>query len=209
MTDDDLAYWSPWLEKGWSIPLEQLGPPPRNARPYHPPISAGAKRLPFLAAGVVGAPLLWLVLRLSNDENPAVPVAMLAMAVGAVALAVRGPSWIIDRDPARTALDPALQLRLAERGVAVTAKVVRVVYGRTTHRSGYRDGTAIDERSGVAHLSFDTPDGPLAVSLQFQRDEPSLRDGDEVTVLYLPDEPTVWLPVFQMNDIELPTGTWR
>ncbi len=71
---------------------------------------------------------------------------------------------------------------------------------------GYRDGTAIDEGSGTAHATFTTDDGEeRTIDVVFTPTEPNLAEGDEVTVLYWQEDPAVWLPVFEMNDIEFRT----
>lgn len=197
------SYWSPWEENGWNIPVDRLGAPSRDARRYQPPLAAGARRLPYLVGVAITAPALWLVSRLSDGENIALPFGVLVVVVCTAALTLFGPKWIVDRGASAREVDVELQLRLAREGTAALARVVRVVYARQKTRAGYRDGTAIDTASGVAHLELETPAGVQRLELEFDPREPSLKDENEVTVLYLADDSSVWLPVFRMNDIEL------
>lgn len=204
-TDDAItSYWSPWEENGWHIPIDRLGAPSRDARRYQPPIAAGARRLPYVVGVAVAAPALWLVARLAAGASIALPLGVLVVVACTAALILFGPKWVALRGASAREVDVELQLRLACEGTAALARVVRVTYARQKTRAGYRDGTAIDTASGVAHLELETPAGVQKLELEFDRREPSLEDRDEVTILYLADEPSVWLPVFRMNDIELP-----
>ena len=132
----------------------------------------------------------------------AVPFAVAVIAVGFAAAVLLLPR-LVGGGRSGPTVDVALQLKLGEIGHAAIAKVERVDYARLKTRAGYRDGTTIDMSAGNAHVRFAVDGGERSCIVEFSSGEPALKDGDEVTMLYDPSDPSNTMPLRALVDIEL------
>lgn len=204
--DDALDVTDVWLcpfdEPSWRIDPALLGPAPRQVRRFHPPIRKS--RMAFGIVGVsIATPALWMLLRFLWGGTLALPILALCAALVFSAAVLFGPK-LVGQDEARVPMRSEEELTLAAHGVVATLIVERVDYARQRVAGvGYRDATAPRLDKGNAVGRFEAKPGTVVDGMvSFMPSEPSLRDGDEVTVLFDPNDAEVWMPVRAMVDVQ-------
>lgn len=197
----DDKWWSPYFERRWDLDELIQGDPPREARRYYPPISRGSRLTQLALIGLTLAPAAWFFVRQASGGETAMPLVALVVALTFSAAILVLPRLV--NPPQRPQYDLERQLSLAAKGRFASATVQRVEHTRQRVRVGYRDGSAIDTRAGNAYCRFER-DGGVAteVIIPFDSEQPPLRDGDRVAVLYDPQDSDDCMAVLHMTDVE-------
>jgi hypothetical protein len=199
----ELRHWTPSDENRWDIEAERVGPPPREARRYHPPTSPVMRSASLVIGAAAAVMAAWIAISLANGAPVALPIFGLGAVIGFGVLVLFGPRLLAETP--RPSLEAEEEVALARCGVVTVARVETVEYGRKRARVGYRDGSDIDTSRGVARAAFELSDGGTGyVDVPFAGAGGSLKVGDPVTVLYDPSRPAECMAVRAMIDVEFP-----
>lgn len=200
MNVPDFGLLSPFEEPSWHVSPETLGPPPRRVQGYQPPTHAGHRRTRLLIVAVGLASIAYLVVKLVMGASLVLPIFSVVAIALCASLVLVGPQLMRTM---RGASSAEQQLELARIGEAAVVVVERVDYGKRRARgAGYRDTMVAKRDEGNAYATLDVQGEAHPLVISFRPGEPSLADGDAVTVLYDPADPDQWMAVRGMEDVQ-------